>query len=177
MVANLKQPTPEQEAKFKKTLAERAPAREKRDMLIAEDDARWEREIATLQSRVLTANVEVDVGNGDKFAVRTSLLDSEVTRMETLEYQRDHETDADKQEEISCEMLEIITANPRITKEWLLSNRDKYSPSDLLSILLGYMEVRLKEKAERIARLRSAALFRPNEEGTELRSILTPIKD
>jgi hypothetical protein len=177
MVANLKAPTPEQVAEFEKTLASRAPARQVRDKLIAEDDARWEREVATLQSRVYSAFVDVDIGGGDKIAVRTSLLDEEVKRMGQLENQRDTEKDPTKQEEISCEMIEIITANPLITKDWLLTNKDKYSPSDLLSIILGYMEVRLRERAERIAGLRSAALFRPNEEGPSLRSLSIATRD
>lgn len=147
------------------------------EKMSSSDQAKWENEVAMLQMRVYTAHQDVDIGGGDTIAVRTSLLDSEVSRLEELERKKAVETDPEAQAAISCEMLEIITANPLITKDWLLNNREMYSPSDLLSILLGYMEVRLREKADMIARLQSAVSFRKVRAGPELRGVPAPSGD
>jgi hypothetical protein len=136
-----------------------------------EQQEKFRREVATLQSRVSTASVDVDLGGGDKIAVRTSLLDVEVSRMEDLELSRMTETDPVKQEAIACEMIELITLNPIITKDWLLENRDKYSPEDLLSILIGFLEVRLQKKTEYLENLRRAVSFRAIGKGSELRGV------
>ena len=125
-----------------------------------EEAERWEKEILSLESRITNEAVEIDLGNGASIAIRTCLLAREVERLDFLEKSQLAEEDSKKREAMACEMIEIITANPLITKEWLMDNRDKYSPADVLAILLGFLEVRLQERMEHVRRLQSAALFR-----------------
>jgi hypothetical protein len=139
-----------------------------REMTEAEQ-AMWRDEVKILESRIETAVVSVDLGNGQKIAIRIALTDAETTRLNWLEDQTKKTKDAEKRIEYTCESIAIITANPLITKEYLMNNRDKYSPSDLLSLILGYLEVRLKEQHRRIANIQSAISFRPDGKGSELR--------
>jgi len=152
--------TPEELQEIDRILELTEPLRKQMREAVDKETSKWEQEIANLQKRIFTEYVDVDLGGGDTIAVRTCLLDSEVNRLAELESQQAIEKDSKKLEEISCEMLETITANPMINKAWLMENKDKYSPNDLLSILLGFMEVRLKDKNERMERIRSAMSFR-----------------
>lgn len=162
--------TPDQKhLKIRKALKDAAPTFEKMAKMSEAERVRWENEIESLQERVKTAHVDVDLGDGKTIAVRTALLDAEVNRLAVLEDLSAKETDKKKSISYICESIAIITANPLITKEWLLKNQDKYSPGDLLTVLLGYMEVRLKEQQKQLQQVRSASTFRPKPTGAELR--------
>lgn len=145
------------------------PSFKKMKEMTAMEEAHWKEEINILQSRVENATVDVDLGNGQKIAIRVALTDAETTRLNWLEEQTKKTKDSEKAIEYTCESIAIITANPLITKEYLMKNREKYSPSDLLSLILGYLEVRLKEQHRRIAAIQSAITFRSNGTGAELR--------
>jgi hypothetical protein len=137
----------------------------------AEEEAKWDKEIAALESRVHTEEIDVDLGNGTSITVRTCLSAEESLRISDLEDARLTETSAGRKAELAAEMIEIITPNRLITKEWLMENRDKYALSDILTLLMGYTEVRLKERADHLRRLQSAAMFRPVQSGAELRAV------
>lgn len=163
--------SPEKKASLRKALDKAKPSLDKMKKLSAEEETRWNKEIAGLESRVHTAAVEIDLGNGVSIAVRTCLLSSEGRRLDELEEASRLEKDPQKKAEMAAESLEIITASPLITKKWILDNQDKYSPADVLRVLLGYMEVRTRERTDSIMKLRSAATFRPVESGPELRAL------
>lgn len=156
----------EQADEIKRNLEARLPLQKEAERKIADQNLQWQKEIDALESRVTHEVAEIDLGGGATIAIRLCLLGSEVERLDTLEKTQKTEPDPEKRAEMASEMIEIITANPLITKEWLMANRDKYSPADVLTLLLGYMEVRLQERTERIKRLRAAAIFRPEPSGT-----------
>jgi hypothetical protein len=128
---------------------------------IVRDKAYWLAEIAKLESRVYTEAVDIDLGNGATLAIRTCLSGIEAKRLNELDDAHRVETDHARKTELASEMLEMITLSPLITKEWLLENQDKYSPSDVLRALMGFMEVRMQEQADRADKIRSAIRFRP----------------
>lgn len=129
-----------------------------------QNEAKWEKEIASLENRVVTETATIDIGNGTTIDIRLCLLDSESKRLDELDKESkllgDAPENEEKKAEMVCEMIEIITANPLITKKWLMENRDKYSPTDVLAILFGYREVRLQERLSKIKRIKSAIDFR-----------------
>ena len=161
--------TPEELATAQRILAERKPHMERMIGDIHDEEARWSKEITALETRVHTEAVEIDLGGGASIAIRTCLTGDEGKRLDALEKAQALEQDADIKEEMAAEMIEIVTLNPLITKEWILENKDKYSPSDILRVLLGFMEVRIQERTDRVKRIRSAASFLPDTRGTELR--------
>lgn len=161
--------TPEELANAQRILAERKPHMENMVRGIHEEEARWAQEIAVLESRIYTEAIEINLGNGASIAIRTCLTGPEGKRLDELEKAQALESDAGKREEIAAEMIEIITLNPLINKKWIIENKDKYSPSDILRVLLGFMEVRMQERTDRIKKIQSAASFLPITRGTELR--------
>lgn len=163
--------TPAELEQAHRILAENKPNMEKMWGDIRDEEARWNKEIANLESRVYSEAVEIDLGNGASIAIRTCLTSSEGKRLDELEKAQAIESDVDKREELAAEMIEIVTLNPLITKKWILENKDKYSPSDVLRVLLGFMEVRIKERTNRIKKIQSAASFRREPGGSELREL------
>jgi hypothetical protein len=151
--------TPEELEAAQKILKDRAPHMAKMRDDIGQEKARWSAEISALENRIKTEAIEIDLGNGASIAIRTCLDGNESERLDALEKAWKTEQDPDKKTEYSAEMIELITLNPLITKEWILENKDKYSPSDILKVLIGYMEVRLKERIDRIVKIQSAASF------------------
>ena len=128
---------------------------------IVRDEAYWLAEIAKLESRVYTEAVDIGLGNGATLAIRTCLSGTEAKRLNELDDAHRVEQDHDRKTELASEMLEMITLSPLITKEWLLANQDKYSPTDVLRALMGFMEVRMQEQADKADKIRSAIRFRP----------------
>lgn len=148
-------------ADAKRALDARAPARAERDAKLAAESEKWNKEIAALESRIINEVSEVDLGNGTTIAIRMCLKGSEIERLDYLEETQKVATDPHERALMACEIIAIITANPLITTEWLMDNQDKYSPADVALVLLGFMEVRLKERKEHFLRLKSAMDFRP----------------
>jgi len=135
----------------------------------ADEESQWDREIESLQKRIKTAYAEIDLGSGHTIAIRVCLTEQEQNRLAELDrLKAAAQTVSDRYEHI-FEQIEIITANPRITKAWLKDHRDAYSPEDLLSILIGYLEVRQREREHRIRTLSQTVKFRAISEGSELR--------
>jgi hypothetical protein len=161
--------TPEELATAQRILAERKPHMEKMIGGIRDEEARWSKEIESLESRIHTEAIEINLGNGASIAIRTCLTGAEGKRLDELEKAQALESDADKREEMAAEMIDIVTLNPLINKKWILENKDKYSPSDILRVLLGFMEVRMQERTDRIKKIQSAAAFLPIQGRTELR--------
>lgn len=114
------------------------------DLIKAAEDAetlKWQNEIRMLERRPKTEYEEVDLGGGDKLAIRTAITVAESRRIAELEKERkplDPEKDQDRLNEIQYEILEIMTANPLLTRRWFAENQDRYSLVDALQISLAF---------------------------------------
>ena len=64
------------------------------------------------------------------------------------------EEDAEALDEIQREIIELVTANPMITAEWLKENPSRFATQDVLVASIGYY-ARMGERVERAARARS----------------------
>ena len=73
----------------------------------------------------------------------------------------------DQINDITYEILGIVTANPYLTKEWFVENPDKFSTEDTLVVVLEYFD-RMAERADRVKNIKS---FRTKQERPELRSL------
>ena len=127
-----------------------------------DQDAKWQNEIAMLERRVYSEYEDVDLGNGDRIAIRTALSEKESRYIGELEAERaglDSKTDIARLNEIAYEILELMTANPMLTRDWFEANRDKFALSDVLQISQAFYE----QVVQRAGRRQSVSKFRANE--------------
>ena len=117
---------------------------------------RWQDEIAMLERRVHDLYEDVDLGNGDKIAVRTALSEEEMQEYGALE-QRKLELEKNNPEfsRIAYRQIELMTANPFITADWLEVNKDKWPVSDALTILSAFLEKQMSQRVNRVSNLKS----------------------
>jgi Na+/phosphate symporter len=138
------------------------PLFEKMEQRYAAENNKWANEIATLERRVNTLYEDVDLGNGDRIAIRTALSEKESKRVGKLEEERttlDKEHDLDRLNDISYELLEIFTANPMLTKTWFKKNGDKFALNDALKIMFSFYESLVR----RAGQTQQIEKFRPDE--------------
>jgi len=133
-------------------LKDAEPTMRQMDESTAAAESRWRREIATLERRVETECVDVDLGNGDTIAVRACLSNAESRRIADLERERStlSDGDRDRADEIAFEILGILTANPLLTAGWFRQNPDRYAVSDMVAITLGGYEARIVRQGRRV---------------------------
>ena len=104
-------------------------------------ETKWSNEIAMLERRVNTLYEDIDLGNGDKIAVRTALSQEETEEYNALDHRKmSIGRDDPEQNEIAYRQLEILTANPYLTADWFRENRDKWPVIDTLRIVAGFVE-------------------------------------
>ena len=168
----VRQHTPEELAEAKRILKESEPLFEKRKVREQAEREKWASEIAMLERRVRDEYVEVDLGNGDTIALRTCLSEGEGKRIAKLEKDRagldlSAPESAEQADEIAFEILEIVTANPIITKSWLKKNRDKFALNDMLTVTFGWYD----QQIARFRRIKDLKSFRPEQTGPELRGV------
>lgn len=120
----------------------------------SEQDTRWLNEIAMLERRVQTLYEEVDLGNGDRIAVRTALSDMEMEELAELEKILTSESSAEEKNEVAYRQLELLTANPFLTADWFRENRDKWPVAAGLAIIMGFAENKLRAQQERVEKIR-----------------------
>jgi len=171
--------TPEEKAAILRMLAQ-----DEENFAILEKGSltRWDDEIAMLEKRTqkeVGAFELVDLGGGDKIAIRISLTDIEQGKIRTLILERDsfqpneggnfQPAESTRMDEIQCEILGIITLNPKLTKEWWLNNKGKYGVLDALEISLAFYEEKHRRNLERRRRINCISSFRPESDGTKLR--------
>lgn len=131
----------------------------KHKRLSTDEGDRWAKELDMLTTRVKLDIVELDLGNGDIIAVRGALSEQEMQHIQKLTKNRDavasgkkssdlDETQLNEMNMISYEILEIVTANPTLTKEWFQENPDKFSTEDMLKVVFNYFD-RMTERAKR----------------------------
>jgi len=172
-----RQHTPEELAEAERILKEAEPLFKEREVREQAEKDRWAKEIEMLERRVKEDYVDIDLGHGDTLAIRTCLSDKESGRLGEL-YQSwftpmdspDKNAIA-KRKGVSYEIIELVTANPAITKEWLKKNPDKFATDDMVNAIFTWAELRQKRENERAQRLVSAVLFRKEPEGAGLREL------
>lgn len=132
----------------------------KRDVAIAAQDEKWQREIDLLEARVTSNFKDIQIGmNNETIAIRASLSDADTNKIAKLNTERaklNPEKDEAKINAFTYEILERITANPIMTADWFAMNRERYSTEDLLAVTLGYYG----HMAERVKRVSSIKSFR-----------------
>ena len=168
----MRQHTPEELKEIDRILKEAEPLFEERRVREEADRKRWASEIAMLERRVREETVDVDLGSGDTLAIRACLSEAEGKKIAKLEKERrdldpeDPKSQA-KMDEIAYEILEMVTANPLITKDWLKKNRDRFAVSDMLAVTFAWYQA----QADRFRRMQDLKSFRPEPAGTELRGV------
>jgi hypothetical protein len=169
--------TPEELAEAERILKEAEPLFKEREIREQAEKERWVKEIAMLERRVKEDHVDIDLGHGDTLAVRTCLSDEESGRLGDLyktwftPLKKPDKNAIAKRKEVSYEIIELVTANPAITKDWLKSNPDKFATDDMVNAIFTWAELRQKRENERAQRLVSAVLFRQEPEGAGIREL------
>lgn len=115
---------------------------------------KWQNEIAMLERRVHDCYEDVDLGNGDKIAVRTALSEEEMQEYGAIE-QRKTELEKNDPElsRLTYRQIELMTANPLITADWLEENKDKWPVNDALVIMQAFLEGIVSRRMNRVGDL------------------------
>lgn len=187
--------TPEEKAALLKQIKESDPEIKQLRAHQAAKNRKWADEIAMLERRVREEFTFVNLGGDDKIALRACLSNAEMAEITRLDKKRSElgkevkipdpknpkarprvrrvltEKDNDAANELTFEMLEIVTANPLLTRDWFRDNQDKYAMGDMLTIILGFYESRIEENRARMERIKNSTSFRTESEGPELRGV------
>lgn len=170
--------TPEKKAKLLRQLAdeEREGAFRLLEDLKEEGALRWVNEIEMLERRTHKGDGAfelLDLGQGDMIAIRVALPEPDLARLRILDAEKvslNPDVDSARIDEIACELLGIVTANPVLTKEyWIRHREDGYSPTDGAEVILSFYEGRARRDQERVKRLATLRAFRDKPPGAELR--------
>jgi hypothetical protein len=121
----------------------------------------WSGELAMLRRRVKTRFETLPLPGGDSIAVRTCLTESEEAHLAELFVKIFGKGDQDA----PYEVIELCTANPEITEEWLRANPDAFAVQDLLDVLYGYLERKQALRQEAADRVRRIVSFRIERDG------------
>ncbi|MDD1728678.1 MAG: hypothetical protein LUQ50_06370 [Methanospirillum sp.] len=117
---------------------------------------KWQDEIAMLERRVHDVYEMVDLGNGDRIAVRTALSESEMQEFGKLENMKAALEKGDESlSNITYQQIALMTANPLITTEWLEENKDKWPVTDALVVISSFLEGILLKKMGRVRDIQS----------------------
>jgi hypothetical protein len=135
----------------------------------AHDERRWDNEIALLQRRVAERFEEVDIGGGDRLAIRTCLSDEESEEFARLLAESEKGKNLQARATATYQLLALITANPKLTADFFKTNRSQYATTDVMGLLVGFLENKGEQQRQRVQRVKDITSFRPEREGTELR--------
>jgi hypothetical protein len=147
---------------IKSLLSEAKPQFQQMARQYNDQDAKWQNEITMLERRVYSEYEDIDLGNGDRIAIRTALSEAESRHIGDLNEERetlDKKADTARLNEIAYEILEIMTANPFLTRDWFENNRDKFALTDVLQISIAFYE----QVVQRSGRRQAVGKFRENE--------------
>lgn len=135
-------------------LSEHQPQFQQMDQKYNAATFKWQNEIAMLERRVHDCYEDVDLGNGDKIAVRTALSEEEMQEYGAIE-QRKTELEKDDPElsRLTYRQIELMTANPLITADWLEENKDKWPVNDALAIMQAFLEGIMARRMNRVGDL------------------------
>lgn len=141
-------------------LASRKPIHDKMDAEKAAQSSEWEKEIQMLERRANTSFIDLELSNGDKLAIRSSLSLTDTDRIDALRMEQSTNNDKERMREISYEIVEIITANPLITKAWLKKNPRKFALNDILACAFAFYQQQVYQQREEMERIKKAFTFR-----------------
>lgn len=108
------------------------------------EEQKWADEIEMLTKRIGDSYEYIELGNGDKIAVRARLSYAEIEEIDALTKLSEQYIKDNKPEEANDLALKLyakITANPLITEEYLKNHKDSYSLQDMLQLVVGYKDV------------------------------------
>jgi hypothetical protein len=136
-----------------------APVLKKFSEKIEQRNDDWANEIAILESRVASETVTVYLDGERKtqpIKLRVCLSDMEMRKIAKLFSGKDKldmskPEDVEKANDLTYEIIEMVTANPMITKEWLKANTDKYSQQDMLALIMSFMRA-MEDRAQGVAK-------------------------
>lgn len=141
-------------AEIDQSLSQAQPLFERMDQKYNAATFKWQNEIAMLERRVHDCYEDVDLGNGDKIAVRTALSEEEMQEYGAIEQRK---TDLEKNDpelsRLTYRQIELMTANPLITAEWLEANKDKWPVNDALVIMQAFLEGIMTRRMNRVGDL------------------------
>jgi hypothetical protein len=123
------------------------------------DERRWDNEIALLSRRVVERFEEVDIG-GDRLAIRTCLSDDESEEFARLLTLSEKGKNIKERADATYQLLALITANPKLTADWFRDNRSQYATTDVMAVLVGFLENRAVQQRDRVQRVKDIASFR-----------------
>jgi hypothetical protein len=121
----------------------------------------WAEEISMLKQRVKNNYELLELPGGDVIAIRTCLTEREEEQMGELFTRAFAKGDTSA----PYELIELCTANPNITADWLKSHPDEFATQDLLDVLYGYIERKQELRQETADRLMRIASFRIKRDG------------
>lgn len=121
----------------------------------------WADELGMLRRRVERRFEMLELPGGDSIAVRTCLTENEEARLGDLFVR----TFSGKDTDAPYELIELCTANPQITAQWLKENPDEFATQDLLDVLYGYLERKQQMRQEQADRVMAIATFRIKRDG------------
>ena len=139
-------------------IAQSTPQFQQMDQRYAGHVLKWQNEIAMLERRVHDCHEDVDLGNGDRIAVRTALSEEEMLEMGAIEERlMGLEKGDPERSDLTYRQLELMTANPYLTADWFKENKDKWPVNDALVVLIGFSE---KTMLKRLNRVKDLEKFR-----------------
>ena len=111
----------------------------------------------------------MDIGGGDRLAIRTCLSDEESEEFVRLLAESEKGKNLQARATATYQLLALITANPKLTADFFKTNRSQYATTDVMAVLVGFLENRAIQQRDRVQRVKDIASFRPEREGSELR--------
>ena len=137
-------------------LSEAKPQFKKMDQQYDAVAFKWQNEIAMLERRVSELYEDVDLGNGDKIAVRTALSEEEMQEYGLIEKRKTELENGDPEiSRITYRQIELMTANPHITADWLEQNKDKWPVNDAIVVMQAFLEGIVSRRMNRVKDLQS----------------------
>ncbi len=141
-------------AEIEESLNQAQPLFQKMDQRYNAATFKWQNEIAMLERRVHDCYEDVDLGNGDKIAVRTALSEEEMLEYAAIEQRK---TDLEKNDpelsRLTYRQIELMTANPLITADWLEENKHRWPVNDALTIMQAFLEGIISRRMNRVGDL------------------------
>lgn len=141
-------------AEIEESLNQAQPLFQKMDQRYNAATFKWQNEIAMLERRVHDCYEDVDLGNGDKIAVRTALSEEEMQEYGAIEQRKTKlEKDDPELSRLTYRQIELMTANPLITADWLEENKHRWPVNDALVIMQAFLEGIMTRRMNRVGDL------------------------
>jgi len=135
------------------------------EKVLAEDDAKWDKEIELLEKRAEETIEEVPLEKGGSIAIYSTISAERSERLIPIQAEirkmgPPSKWDADetlKATQLAYAELEEITPNPRLTVEWFEKNKTKFTLNDLETLLLRAVDIQKDAEAKRLKEMSKRA--------------------